>query len=84
MLVLIKKQCITTARYNKMKRIEEKARKIVREAFNDYLDCQHDTESSQYWYRIYATKMEMLKEIFPNTNEDQLEKVWYAMWKKGK
>ena len=65
-----------------MARLEEKARRIVREAFNDYLDMMKDKDS-QYWYRIYATKMEMLKELYPKTtNEEQLERTWYAMWKK--
>lgn len=66
-----------------MTRLEEKARKIVRNAFYDYLNGRDDIESSQYWYRIYDNKLEMLKEMFPKTtNEYQLEKVWYAMWKK--
>ena len=65
--------------------MEEKARKVVRQAFNDYLDAMRlNSEDSQYWYRIYAIKMEMLNQLFPNTtNEDQLERTWYAIWKKG-
>ena len=66
-----------------MTRLEEKARKIVRNAFYDYLIGREDIEQSQYCYGIYADKMEMLKEMFPKTtNQEQLEKTWYAMWKK--
>lgn len=67
-----------------MTRLEERARKIVRNAFYDYLNGRDDTrEESRYWYRIYDNKLDMLKELFPKTtNEEQLEKTWYAMWKK--
>lgn len=67
-----------------MARLEEKARKIVRNAYYDYLDnSEYGVEESKYWYRIYDIKLEMLKELFPKTtNEEQLERTWYAMWKK--
>ena len=61
-----------------MSRIEERARKIVREAYFDYkLDREHST------YAIYQNKMDMLKDLFPkSTNQDTLENVWNAMWRK--
>ena len=61
-----------------MTTIEKKARQIVREAYFDYKLMRE-----QKFYNDYATMMDMLKELFPKTtNQDALENAWDVMWKK--
>ena len=65
-----------------MSRIEERARKIVRDAYFDYLDSVK-TDTTHFYYDIYSERLEMLKLLFPKTtNEYQLERTWYAMYRK--
>ena len=59
-----------------MKAIEKKARQIVKEEYFNY-------KLTHKFYSDYATKMEMLKELFPKTtNQENLERTWDAQWKK--
>lgn len=64
--------------------LEKKARKYVQEKFNDYLLDRHigiySSKSNSYSY--YSEAMDMLKELFPKTNQDRLEAIWTAKWKK--
>lgn len=65
-----------------MKRLEEKARRIVREEYFEYKLMAHEKDS-QYWYSKYDEKMDMLKKLFPKTtNQEQLERTWNAIWRK--
>ena len=60
-----------------MTKLEKKAREIVRHAYFDY-----KVGRTKYDFRQYYVKMEMLKELFPNTNEEQLETKWNDMFRK--
>ena len=61
-----------------MTTIEKKAREIVRQAYFDYKLMRE-----QKFYNDYAIMMDMLKELFPKTtNQDTLEIAWDVMWKK--
>ncbi len=61
-----------------MTRIERKARQVVRQAYFDYKLVQ-----DKDFYHDYAVMMDMLIELFPKTtNQDALENMWDAMWRK--
>ena len=67
-----------------MTNIEKRARKIVRDAYWDYLDdvCADETKSG-YSFKVYYHYLQFLKTLFPETtNEDRLEDKWRNMYKK--
>lgn len=68
-----------------MTNIEKQARKIVRDAYWDYLDDirSSDTKRSGYSFKVYYHYLQFLKQLFPETtNEDRLEYKWIHMYKK--
>ena len=67
-----------------MTNIEKRARKIVRDAYWDYLDdvCADETKSG-YSFKVYYHYLQFLKALFPDTtDEDVLERKWRSMYKK--
>lgn len=61
-----------------MTAIEKKVREYVKQAYLDYKIAH-----SQYAYSVYSNKMEMLKDLFPKTtNEENLERKWDSQFKK--
>lgn len=69
-----------------MKVIEKKARQIVRQAYFDYKESIRyfrQNGDTTYCYRTYQAQMDLLKALFPKTtNQDALENMWDAMWRK--
>ena len=62
-----------------MTAIERKARQVVRESYNEYMASIHYgyTEDSKFALRTYQAQMDLLKELFPKTtNQDNLERLW--------
>ena len=67
-----------------MKRLEEKARAIVRNAYFEWLlAIKTNSPHSKEWCSTYMDKFDMLKELFPkSTNQETLEHIWDAMFRK--
>lgn len=63
-----------------MTAIERKARKIVRESYNEYMELLHYgyvREESQIALRTYQAQMDLLVALFPKTtNQENLERLW--------
>ena len=63
-----------------MTRIERKARQVVRESYNEYMELLHFGyvgEDMQFALRTYQAQMDLLKALFPKTtNQDNLERLW--------
>lgn len=67
-----------------MNKIEKQARKIVRDAYFDYLEIDYSNrELKDHFFRIYYHYMQFLEDLFPDTtDEDKLESKWRSMFKK--
>ena len=67
-----------------MTNIEKRARKIVRDAYLDYLEIDYSNrELKGHFFKIYYHYMQFLEELFPETtDEDKLESKWRSMFKK--
>ena len=67
-----------------MTNIEKQARKIVRDAYFDYLEIDYSNrELKDHFFRIYYHYMQFLEELFPETtDEDKLKSKWRSMFKK--
>lgn len=67
-----------------MTNIEKRARKIVRDAYLDYLEIDYsDIERKKHFFNRYYRCMLFLEELFPETtDEDKLESKWRSMFKK--
>ena len=67
-----------------MTNIEKQARKIVRDAYFDYLEIDYSNrELKDHFCDIYYRYMQFLKDLFPETtDEDALETKWWSMFKK--
>ena len=67
-----------------MTKIERKARKIVRDAYFDYLEIDYSNrELKDHFFRIYYHYMQFLEKLFPETTDgDKLESKWRSMFKK--
>lgn len=67
-----------------MNKIEKRARKIVRDAYLDYLEIDYNNrELKDHFFKTYYHYMLFLEELFPETtDEDKLENKWRSMFKK--
>ena len=67
-----------------MTNIEKRARKIVRDAYLDYLEIDYSNiELKKHFFERYYRCMLFLEELFPSTtDEDKLESKWRSMYKK--
>ena len=67
-----------------MTNIEKRARKIVRDAYLDYLEIDYSNiELKKHFFERYYRCMLFLEELFPETtDEDKLEAKWRSMFKK--
>ena len=67
-----------------MTNIEKQARKIVRDAYLDYLEIDYSNrELKDHFFRIYYHYMQFLEKLFPETTDgDALETKWWSMFKK--
>ena len=67
-----------------MTNIEKRARKIVRDAYLDYLEIDYSNrELKDHFFKNYYHYMQFLEELFPNsTDEDKLESKWRSMHRK--
>ena len=67
-----------------MTNIEKQARKIVRDAYFDYLEIDYSNiELKKHFFERYYRYMLFLEDLFPNTtDEDKLESKWRSMFKK--
>lgn len=67
-----------------MTNIEKRARKIVRDAYFDYLEIDYSNiELKKHFFERYYRYMLFLEELFPaTTDEDKLESKWRSMFKK--
>lgn len=67
-----------------MTNIEKRARKIVRDAYLDYLEIDYSNiELKKHFFERYYRNMLFLEELFPETtDEDKLEAKWRSMFKK--
>ena len=67
-----------------MTNIEKRARKIVRDAYLDYLEIDYNNrELKNHFFKNYYHYMQFLEELFPETtDEDKLESKWRSMFKK--
>ena len=67
-----------------MTNIEKRARKIVRDAYLDYLEIDYSNiELKKHFFERYYRHMLFLEELFPTTtDEDRLEIKWRSMFKK--
>ena len=67
-----------------MTNIEKRARKIVRDAYLDYLEIDYSNiELKKHFFERYYRCMLFLEELFPETtDEDKLESKWRSMFKK--
>ena len=67
-----------------MTNIEKRARKIVRDAYLDYLEIDYNNrELKNHFFKNYYHYMQFLEELFPDTtDEDKLESKWRSMFKK--
>ena len=67
-----------------MTNIEKRARKIVRDAYFDYLEIDYSSkELKDHFFRIYYHYMQFLEDLFPETtDEDKLESKWRSMHRK--
>lgn len=63
--------------------VERKARKILFNAYNEYMDDIHYGYSTDYSSRTYFHYLDLFRELFPKTNTDNLEKVWDAKIRKS-
>ena len=67
-----------------MTNIEKRARKIVRDAYLDYLEIDYNNrELKDHFFKVYYHYMQFLEDLFPETtDEDKLESKWRSMFKK--
>lgn len=67
-----------------MTNIEKRARKIVRDAYLDYLEIDYNNrELKDHFFKIYYHYMQFLEDLFPETtDEDKLESKWRSMYRK--
>ena len=67
-----------------MTNIEKRARKIVRDAYFDYLEIDYSNiELKDQFFKTYYHYMQFLEDLFPETtDEDKLESKWRSMFKK--
>ena len=67
-----------------MTNIEKRARKIVRDAYLDYLEIDYSNiELKKHFFERYYRCMQFLEELFPETtDEDKLESKWRSIFKK--
>ena len=67
-----------------MTNIEKQARKIVRNAYFDYLEIDYSNrELKDHFFKIYYHYMQFLEDLFPKTtDEDKLESKWRSMFNK--
>lgn len=65
-----------------MTNLEKKARELVRENYFEYKTILRLGGNYQNAFDNYYYRMQMLCELFPNTNEEKLEIKWDSMWKK--
>ena len=67
-----------------MTNIEKQARKIVRDAYLDYLGIDNNQrELKDHLFRIYYHYMRFLEKLFTETTDgDKLESKWRSMFKK--
>lgn len=67
-----------------MTNIEKRARKIVRDAYLDYLEIDYNNrELKDHFFKNYYHYMQFLEDLFPETtDEDKLESKWRSMFKK--
>ena len=67
-----------------MNKIEKRARKIVRDAYWDYLEIDYSNiELKKHFFERYYRYMQFLEDLFPETtDEDKLESKWRSMHRK--
>ena len=68
-----------------MTKMEKQARKITRDAYYEFLEGLHSPNSdkslNEYLFNVYYQYMKFLKELFPETtNEDRLRETWRMMF----